>query len=228
MGLSGGTSSGSSSGASYGYNTSLAQSMQNIWGPQAGALAGMFGQATNLANQQQGQVPAAARTQGARVQPAAQSGLDQMRQFANPNSALVQRQTADLADTVGTEFNRTIMPGLNSAAGLGGNIGGSRDALARGVAAGDAARAISTGATDFFSHAFDMAGNAAAQLPGMAAGVYNLGMQPFQSAWAPLSSLAGILGGPTVLNRSQAMSGAENWANQQSTNKSSQFGFNLW
>jgi hypothetical protein len=228
MGMSGGTSSGSSSGASYGYNTSLAQSMQNIWGPQAGALAGMFGQATNLANQQQGQVPAAAFGLNGKVQPAAQYGLNQMRQFANPNSALARRQTADLADTVGTEFNRTIMPGINSAAGLGGNIGGSRQALAQGVAAGDAARAISSGATDFFTNAYNQAGNAAAQLPGMAAGVYNLGMQPFQSAWAPLSSLAGILGGPTVLNRSQAMSQQQNWANQQSTNKSSQFGFNLW
>jgi hypothetical protein len=228
MGFSGGQSSGASSGSSYGYNQSLAQSMQGVWGPQVGQLVSMYGQAGALANQQQQTVPVAAKALSSQVQPAAQFGLNQMQQFANPNSALAQRQTADLADTVGTQFNRTIMPGITSAAGLGGNIGGSRQALAQGVAAGDAARAISSGATDFFTNVYNQAGQAAQALPGMAAGVYNLGMQPFQSAWAPLSSMAGILGGPTVLSQSQARSQAENASWQKSQNEGWQGGFNLW
>jgi hypothetical protein len=224
MGMSG--SSGSSSSASYGYNTSLAQSMQDVWGPQAGGLTGLYNQAGQLQQQQQGQVAGAANQLGQQVQPAGQFGLDQMMQFANPNSQLAQQQTANLADTVGQEFGRTILPQIQSGAGLSGNIGGSRQKLAQGVAAGDAARQISQGATDFFSNAYNQAGQAAGALPGMASSVFNLGMQPFQAAWAPLSSLAGILGGPTVLNRSQALSQGEQSA--RSTGKQKSFGFNLW
>jgi hypothetical protein len=228
MGVSGGSSNQESSSNSYGYNQSLAQSMQSIWAPQASALTGMYGGATALQKQQQQQVPGAARRLGAQVQPAGQFGLDQMTQFANPNSGLARRQTADLADTVGTEFGRSILPQITSGAGLGGNIGGSREALAKGVAGGDAARAISSGATDFFSNAYSTAASAASQLPGMAANVFNLGMQPFQAAWAPMSALAGILGGPTTLNRSQALNQSENWAQAQSQGASKQFGFSLW
>jgi hypothetical protein len=96
------------------------------------------------------------------------------------------------------------------------------------VAGGDAAQAISSGATDFFSNAYSMAGQAASQLPGMASNVFNLGMQPFQAAWAPLSAMAGIMGGPTTLNRSQAMNQSENWAQASSQGARRQFGFNLW
>lgn len=228
MGLSGSQQSSSSTGSSYGYNQSLAQSAQGVWGPQAGALADMYGKASGLANSQASQVPAAATRLAGKVTPQAQYGLNQMQQFANPNSALAQRQTADLASTVGDQFKRQIMPGIQSAAGLGGNIGGSRQALAQGVAAGDAAKAISSGATDFFSNAYNQAASAAQALPGMAQSVYNLGMQPFQAAWAPLSSMAGILGGPTVLNKSLAQSVGQNMSSQASQGSGWQGGFNLW
>lgn len=224
MGMS--TQSGESQSDSYGYNKSLAQSMQDIWAPQGAQLQNLYTNAGNLAKQQQPQVAARAQALGGQVQPAGQFGLDQMMQFANPNSDLARRQTADLADTVGTEFGRSILPQIQSAAGLGGNIGGSRQSLAQGVAAGDAAKAISSGATDFFSNAYSMAGNAAAQLPGMASSVFNLGMQPFQAAWAPMSALSSILGGPQALSRSQATNIGENFAT--STGKQSSFGFNLW
>jgi hypothetical protein len=228
MGMSGGTSSQSSDSNSYGYNQSLAQSMQNVWGPQGQALESLFGQAGNLQRQQQGTVPGAAQRLGNQVNPAANFGLEQMRQFANPNSALAQRQTALLGESVGKEFGRSVLPQIQSGAGLGGNIGGSRQALAQGVAAGDAAQAISSGATDFFANAYNQAQGAAGALPGMAGQVFNLGMQPFQAQWAPMTALSGILGGPTVLNRSQAMNQGEDWAQSQSRGKSRQFGFNLW
>jgi hypothetical protein len=53
-------------------------------------------------------VPGAAQQLSGQVQPAAQFGLNQMTQFANPNSALAKRQTADPADTV--ERIRAIDP----------------------------------------------------------------------------------------------------------------------
>lgn len=219
-----GFSSGSSSSSGWGYGYNAAQSMQDIWGPQASALTGLYGDATALAGKQQTQAPAAATGLVRSLMPGAQSGFQQMVQFANPNSDLARQQTANLADTVGTEFNRAILPGIRSGAGIGGNMGGSREALAKGVAAGDAARAISEGGTNFFANAYNQAANAASQLPAMAGQVFNLGMTPFQAAWAPLQSLASILGGPTALGQSQAV--GENW--QQQMSKSRNFGFSLW
>lgn len=229
MGFSSGSSSNNSSGSSYGYNTSLAQSMQSAWAPQAAALTGMYSDAASLAARQGAQVPGQSRNLLAQTMPAAQQGLAQMQQFANPNSALAAQQTANLAATVGQQFNQQVLPGIRSGAGIGGNMGGSREALAKGVAAGDAARAISEGGTNFYANAYNQAQNAASQLPAMAGQVFNLGMTPFQAAWAPLQSLGATLGvGPTTLSRSQAMSEAQNWAQQQAQGKSSQFGFQLW
>lgn len=229
MGFSSGSSSNNSSGSSYGYATSLAQSMQSAWQPQAAALTGMYANAASLAARQGKQVPGAANALIGQTMPGAQYGLSQMQQFANPNSALAAQQTANLANTVGQQFNQQILPGIRSGAGIGGNMGGSREALAKGVAAGDAARAISEGATNFYANAYNQAQAAAAQLPSMAGQVFNLGMTPFQAAWAPLQSLGAALGiGPTTLNRTQAMSEQQNWQQQMASGKESKFGFQLW
>lgn len=228
MGISGGSSQQQSSGSGYGYTQGLSQAATNVWGAQAPALQQGYGQAAALAKQQMPQVGAAATQLGGATLPGAQLGLSQMMQFANPNSDLARRQTADLADTVGAEFGRTILPQLRTGAGIGGNMGGSREALARGVAAGDAASAISHGATDFFSNAYNQAAGAAAQLPAMAGQVFNLGMMPFAAQWAPIQSLMGALGGPTVLSKAASQNLSENWQQQQSTGRSNQFGFQLW
>ena len=224
MGFSSGSSSSNSS--SYGYNQSLAESIQNGWGPQAGPLSNMYQAAGDLAGRQAPAVAARAGQLNRQVMPGAMQGFNLMQQYATPNSDLLRRQTADLADVVGTEFGRTIMPQIRSGAGVGGNMGGSREALARGVAAGDAASAISRGATDLFANAWNTGSQAASMLPGMAGDVSNLGMMPFQAAGAPWSSLAGVLGGPTTLSRSRARSVGEQAS--QSVGKSSQFGFNIW
>lgn len=232
MGMSSGSSNNqsSSTGSAYNYNQSLAQSAQDVWGAQVAPLTNMYNQATGLANSQAGQVGPAAQRLAGQVMPGANFGLSQMMQFANPNSALAQQQTANLANTIGDQFNRTILPGIRTGAGIGGNIGGSREALAKGVAAGDAARAISEGGTNFYANAYNQAAQAASQLPAMAGQIYNLGMSPFSAQWAPLQSLAGILGGPTALSRSQAYSQGEGMQASQSQSSGSmrQFQANLW
>ena len=63
------------------------------------------------------------------------------------NNELTQRQIGDLADTVGQNFNRVIMPSINQGATGAGQFGSSRQGVAQGIAAGDAANAISQGAT---------------------------------------------------------------------------------
>lgn len=249
MGMSGGTSSQSSSG--YGYNQSLAQSVngQSIWGPQAQQLTNLYGQAQGLMGQQQGQVGAAANKFSQQGVQASQAGLNSLQgianmqgplsQYAQPNSALAQQQLGNATADITQNFQRNIMPGITSGAGLTGNIGGSRQALAQGVAAGDAASAIGKAGTDIYSNMWntgaqaaagltDAASQAAGMIPSAAQGLYNLGMSPFQAAWAPLTSMAGILGGPQALSYglSQAQSAGEQ--SQQSKGKSGNFGFSFF
>lgn len=201
-------------------SNSQALSTQAIWGPQSEALQNMFSGATNLLNKQAGQIPGQAAAIGGQVNPAAMTGLRQMQQFANPNSALARQQLAGATADITQNFERSILPTLRTGAGVVGGMGGSREALARGVAAGDASRAISQAGTDIYSHQYDLAQNAAGMLPGMAQDVFNLGMAPSAAAWAPYASAASIYGSPTSLTTSKAQS--------KSGSKSSAYGFNLF
>ena len=82
-------------------------------------------------------------------------------QYAQPNNALAQQQLGQYSQQVGQEFNRNIMPGIRSGAGITGNMGGSRAALAQGVAGGDAARAIAQGGTDLYAQQYGIGAQAA-------------------------------------------------------------------
>lgn len=253
MGISGGSTNSNQS--SYGYNSSLAQSVnastQNIWGPQAGALTSLYGQAGNLANTQQGQVGAAANNLAQPGVAASQGALSNLQGianmqgplagYANPNSDLARQQLANATSDITQNFQRNILPSITSGAGLVGGIGGSRQALAQGVAGGDAASAISKAGTDIYNNIYntgaqaaagltDAASSAASAIPGMAQGIYNLGMSPFQAQWAPLTSLAGILGGPTALGQSYGLSQAQSIGEQasQAMSKGKQFGFSFF
>lgn len=256
MGFSGGSNSGSSSSTGYGYNQSLAQSMnastQNVWGAQAPALQDLYGRAGQLAGQQ-GDAGAVQQKLvndnmgavnggiGALQDLAAGGGV--LANYANPNSDMARSMLDNASQAIGENFNRNILPGITSAAGQVGGIGGSREALARGVAAGDAANAIGRAATDIYSQQYNVGAQAAAgltdarlsaaqALPGAATGAVNLGMSPYAAAWAPLTSMANILGGPTVLGNSLGMSIAqgqsENWQSAKSSQKGNQWGFSLF
>lgn len=256
MGFSGGSSSGSSSSTGYGYNQSLAQSVnastQDVWAPQATNLQDLYGKAGALAGQQ-GNAGEVAQGLVDRNMGAVQGGIGALQDlaggggplanYANPNSDLARRMVGDASDAIGQNFNRVVLPGITSAAGQVGGIGGSREALARGVAAGDAASAIGKAATDIYAQQYQTGAQAAAgltdarlsaagQLPGAATSAVNLGMSPFAASWAPLTSLANILGGPTTLGQSfgmsQAQGQAENWQSATSKQKGNQWGISLF
>lgn len=252
MGMSAGSSNQSSN--SYGYNSSLAQSMnastQNVWGPQGNALQGLYGQAQQLAGQQGnvGQAAAGLANPGVAAGRGALSSLSNianmggpLARYANPNSGLASQLLGNATSDITQNFQRNILPSITSGAGLVGGIGGSRQALAQGVAGGDAANAISKAGTDIYNNIWntgaqaaagltDAASQAASAIPGMAQGIYNLGMSPFQARWAPLTSLAGILGGPTVLGSSYGLSQAQSLGEQLSKGqgRSSNFGFSFF
>lgn len=228
MGISGGGGGGGSASQGYGYNAQLSQMMQQIWQPQAAALGGLYGQTSNLMNQQMAQVPGAAQTMANQVMPQAQNAYNLMAGYANPNSQLAQQQLSDYSSQVGQNFQREILPGIRSGAGLAGGMGGSRAAVAQGIAAGDAARAIAQGGTDFYSRQYELGAQAAQQMPQMGAQIYNMGMAPYSAAWAPLTSAAGIFGGPTPLSAQQSMGYQEDWNAGRGNPTKPQYGFQLF
>ena len=92
------------------------------------------------------------------------------------NNPLVQRQIADLADVVGEQFNRTILPGISQGATGAGQFGSSRQGIAEGLAAGEAANAISRGATQALLGGQQVA----LQAQGLAPQSIGLGLLPTQ------------------------------------------------
>lgn len=223
--IQGGGGGGGSASQGYNYSNALNQAVQTIWGPQAKALQQMYGGVSNLMGQQAGQVGGAASRLAAQAMP--YSGMQQLGQYANPNSGLAQRQLSDYSQQVGQEFGRNILPQIRSGAGLSGNMGGSRAALAQGVAAGDAARAIAQGGTDFYAQQYGLGLQAAQALPAAAQSYFNLGMAPYQAQWAPYTAAAGIFGGPQVLSASQGINLGENWNNQRGNPTKGSWGFGI-
>ena len=132
MGFTSGSSNQSSSSNQYGYSDSLAQSLnqstQNVWAPQGGALSNLYGRATNLANQQQGQIGGVANQLAGQGGQDTRVGIDALRsiaggggplsQFATPNSALAQQQLSDATSNIQQQMQRVTMPGIQTAAGV--------------------------------------------------------------------------------------------------------------
>lgn len=257
MGVSSGSSNQSSSSNSYGYSQNLAQSINasqsNVWGDQAKFLTGGYQQASDLAGQQGKTIGADAAKYGTQGYSDSQAGVGALRDvagtggasatYANPNNDLARTQLAAMTSDISDQFRRSILPSIQSSAGQVGAIGGSRAALAKGVAAGDAARTIGNAATDLYGRQYEIGANAAAQadsnrinaagaLPGAATASYNLGLSPYSSAWGPISSMMSAIGGPTVLSNSlgvsQAQSGSENWGQSQSAGSSRNWGFQFF
>jgi hypothetical protein len=224
--MQGGGGGGGSASQGYNYGAQLSQALQTIWGPQAAALQNMYSGTSNLMNQQAGTIQGAA--QNAANQALPYSGMQQLGQYATPNNQLAQQQLSQYSSQVGQEFARNVLPQLRTGAGIGGNMGGSREALARGVAAGDASRAIAQGGTDLYAQQYGIGAQAAAQLPQAAQGYYNLAMQPYQAAWAPYTAAAGIFGGPQTLSGQQSFNLGEQWNNQRGNPTKPSYGFNLF
>ena len=63
------------------------------------------------------------------------------------NDPLVQRQITELSKSVGENFGRNVLPQIDQGATASGQFGSSRQGVAQGLAAGEAASAISRGAT---------------------------------------------------------------------------------
>jgi hypothetical protein len=190
-GESGSVNNATSSTDSFNQGVTGAQgtTSQNVWGPQAGTLQSIYGQAGNLAAGQ-GQ-PA---RDAAGVNSSARAAWEQSLQpGGNP---YFSQNVQGAIDQATQGFKRQVIPGLTEAGVGAGAYGTSRDALARGEAAGLAQQGIQ-----------NMTGQMYAQQYGVdeqrRANALNLAPQMQGMNYAPLTTAAGIVGGPTVLGSSQ-------------------------
>ncbi len=153
---------------------------------------------------------------------------------AGEDGGLLDEQIGLLSEDVGRFFSEQLNPAITSEAIAGGQLGGGRQGVAQGIAAGEAGSAFARGASALRAADLESRDRSAVALGqqrltsaekglnGLStlAGIADLG---FGAGLAPFERLAGILGGPTVLGESESRSTAtaEDFARAFSQN----FGF---
>ena len=176
----------------------------NIWGPQAGYLQNLYGNAQGLAGgQQMGGQGLANSQQNAQF---AQQGL----MNSNQNLQGYQNQGVDPAlgaysDRIGQQFNEQFMPGLQGQAIQAGGLGGSRQQIGAAMGADRGMQAIS----DFAANSYAGQQQRGLQAAGMqgqnSQALGQLGQQNLMSAdfarsmpWYNQQQFSGLLGAPTM------------------------------
>ena len=167
-------------------------SNQRVWGTQAPFLQNLFAGGQNLMNQQLGQPGPAAQGMVNQMLPQMQQGFSALMTPGN-NPML-----SNYASQLGRDFSQNILPGINRGAQGVGQLGGSRQGVAEGVAATGMGNMLSEFAGN--QYAGDM--NRLLGGLGQAQGMMNFGMSPYTASWLPLQMQAGLLGSPTVLGES--------------------------
>jgi len=178
-----------------------------VWGGQSGYLTDLYsrGQQASYGNMgqdysQQFQQPAfnAFNQQ-------AQGGASQG--FGQQQNQYLDASVGSGLDQMMQNFQRNIMPGINQGAAMSGTSGGSRQGIAQSNAANDANTAAGNFVNQMYSQNFQnqmqnqlqsygMQNQAQQGAMGQAPQLSNLG---FGSQYGNLSSLAGIIGSPTIL-----------------------------
>jgi hypothetical protein len=198
------TASSSSHGSSWAKSTSHDYGTE-VWKPQAGYLKDVYSNAAGMVDERAG-VNEALRlhSQGAN---AVNMGLDPF--YLNTARGVIDR-TANpgvnpafdaYANRIGEQFREQIMPALSSDAIAAGGLGGGRQGVAEGVAAGQLGRNLQ----DFGAELYNADQNRAMQAAGLGRDIFseaagftpqlaNLGMQ---IPWFNLQQYGGLIGGPT-------------------------------
>lgn len=175
-----------SGGSSYG--------MTDVWGAQQPALQQLYAQAGQLAAGQ-GQYGQAAQQVAGQAQDA------WLRQLTPGGNPYFSNNVQSAIDQATQGFTHGVLPELE-ARGVGvGQYGGQRDSLARGEAAGQFGQALAQQVAGMYSNQYAADQQLAGQALGMSGAIQ--GMQS-----APLTTAAGIIGGPAMVSQQ----GAQNWA----------------
>jgi len=218
MSIGGNSSKQKSSSTQQSQNQSASQSFVDP--SQSPFLRGLYGLSSGFTNPFAQQTAAAQA--GAFANPALQGAVSNLGAMTNPQ-AQIDAQTSSLQSGLGRLFREEINPQLTSDAILAGGLGGGRQGVAQGVAAGQLASAYTEGVGDIVARANQNATAAAGILPGVTQGLLQSRLAPQTAGLDVLAQLSGILGSPTILQRTQA-SGSSGSA-VSSSGKSA--GFNL-
>lgn len=133
----------------------------------------------------------------------------------------LEAQLQELGTTTSDFFNNQILPGITARGVSSGNLGGSREGVAQGLAAKEAAKAYSTGAATLISNSQAQRDQIAAQVAANSLTSAQTGLSSLPSLFDLMTSgnnaelgvystLASILGGPTVLGQSQSSATSQN------------------
>ena len=126
----------------------------------------------------------------------------QLAPFANQGYG--QQQIAGLTDILNQNLMQNILPGIQSMAGMAGQMGSGRQGVLQGQAIGDLNRTLFQGAGDILQQDLLRQQNAAAQMGqqqiGGAIGGLSQLQSPFQAAfspfaaqWSPFQAMSGML-----------------------------------
>lgn len=149
-------------------------------------------------------------------------GFGTLGQLADP-TAQIETQTAALQEGLGNLFSNEIMPSIQGNAIGAGGLGGGRQGVAEGTAAGEIASQFTQGVADITGRANQQALQAAGLMPSYAQDAFNFGMGNVGAAFAPLQQFASLLGGPTVLQSAQSSSGSSSRSKSSSSGSGSSF-----
>jgi hypothetical protein len=172
----------SEEGSSQSSFTNQSQDPASVWGVQAPYLQGLYGQGQQLAQNFGGY------QQGAQgIYDTAVGGFNNlMNPGVSPQLEAYQRQ-------VGQNLSDNILPQVAGSAGMAGQMGGSRQGVAEGLALSRGNQQITDMAANLYNQDMNRMAGAMQQAPGLAA----MGMG---IPWYALQQYAGLLGSPTVLS----------------------------
>lgn len=229
----GSSSFGMSRQRSNSQNTAESGTTSRIAGEQLPFLTDLWGQASRLASDQAdiginagelaGNLYGAGANNLGMFQNMA-AGTDPLQQEMLTRASSGNPRLQEMIDLLGTDINRNLglqLQSINEQAGGLGVRGGDRANLALGTAAQGATEEFMRGASNLrygdyqtqnqlLSDVMGQRQGAGQFLQGSLAGMYDLGMAPYQAQWQPLMSLASIIGGPAMIqdawSRSQGSS----------------------
>lgn len=175
---------------------------QNVFGPQAGPLGSLYNSAAGLAQQQLPQQAAVAGQVGSDLYNQGRQSIDVLGQQAQGQSPFLQQNIDQLSSGLNRNLQEQLLPSIENNAINAGGLGGGRQGVAQGIALRGTQEAIGQGTTALQTNAYNQQGQAANAQLGQLGGLFGLSQAPFQSQFAPLQQLGGLLGSPTVLGQS--------------------------
>jgi hypothetical protein len=168
--------------------------LQNLWRGAQNQLPGIQGQVGQY--QQQGNQFL--------------GNLGQVGQNLNPymGSGFADQQISGLQNLLNRNFSENLLPGISQGANAAGQLGGSRQGVAQGIAARGTQEALFNGAGNFLQADLARQQQAATAQGGLQNQAGSIGLQSLPGllnlGLSPLASLSQIIGSPTVLGESQS------------------------